>query len=349
VVRVDDSAGSASLALEYVVNGPNWEPTYDVRAFPERDELSITYGAIVSQNSGEDWMGVRLSLSTAPVHSGGDAPEVQPRYVSLWVPPPPPIMRKSGASAAGIGRFDVEEAAMQAAMAPAPECEPVAKKKAVAIEAAEVRSGAVSAEFVVAGGVDIPSGGAPANVTIAEFPLPAEFSRVAVPSMEERVYLSAKAKNASEYPMLAGRAFVFLEGAFVAESSLDFTPVGAEFDVSLGVDASVSIEYRVVRDFGSVGGFVAKREKVAFERLIVIENRSRKPVRLKVEDSVPIPGNQDIIVKLEEPAYRKDTPELSQDERGILAWRLEVAAGQKLQLPFKYSVEKPQGARLEWR
>ena len=79
-IRLARSAGATgprSLVLEYMVPGAKWAPAYTVtfdRAFAR---ATVAVRAVVAQRSGEDWRGVRLTLSTADVQRWTELPELQ--------------------------------------------------------------------------------------------------------------------------------------------------------------------------------------------------------------------------------------------------------------------------------
>lgn len=73
-------AGTEKIDLTYVVPGVTWTPMYDVRIDSGKNEALVTYQALVTQRTGEDWTNVQLSLSTAqPASQGG------PLQLSPWL------------------------------------------------------------------------------------------------------------------------------------------------------------------------------------------------------------------------------------------------------------------------
>ena len=58
------------LLLTYIVSNASWTPSYDVRINSEKNSLQLVYFAEVKQSSGEDWIDVDLTLSTANPASG---------------------------------------------------------------------------------------------------------------------------------------------------------------------------------------------------------------------------------------------------------------------------------------
>ncbi|WP_419701264.1 mucoidy inhibitor MuiA family protein [Mucilaginibacter sp. NFX135] len=77
------SALQSTFTLNYVVQNASWYPTYDIRAKDVNSPISITYKANVSQQSGEDWKNIKVTLSTGNPTISGNKPELTPNYLSL--------------------------------------------------------------------------------------------------------------------------------------------------------------------------------------------------------------------------------------------------------------------------
>ncbi|HEX3386172.1 MAG TPA: mucoidy inhibitor MuiA family protein, partial [Mucilaginibacter sp.] len=71
------------FTLNYVVHNASWFPTYDIRAKNINSPISISYKANVSQQSGEDWKNIRLTLSTGNPTVSGNKPELSPYYLGF--------------------------------------------------------------------------------------------------------------------------------------------------------------------------------------------------------------------------------------------------------------------------
>ena len=78
------------FTLSYVVNNAGWFPTYDIRAKNVNSPISISYKANVSQQTGEDWNNVKLTLSTGNPTVSGSKPELEPYYLSFGMYTTPP-------------------------------------------------------------------------------------------------------------------------------------------------------------------------------------------------------------------------------------------------------------------
>ncbi|CAN5271057.1 DUF4139 domain-containing protein [soil metagenome] len=84
LVTVSSKSVLRSLfTLSYVVHNAGWYPTYDIRAKNVNSPISITYKANVSQQCGEDWKDIKLTLSTGNPTVSGNKPELSPDYLGL--------------------------------------------------------------------------------------------------------------------------------------------------------------------------------------------------------------------------------------------------------------------------
>jgi hypothetical protein len=86
------------LALEYQVPGARWAPSYTLRLAQAAQPAVLQLRANIAQQSGEDWTGVQLALSTASLSRRADAPELKALKIgrrqdappkSGWREPPP--------------------------------------------------------------------------------------------------------------------------------------------------------------------------------------------------------------------------------------------------------------------
>ena len=345
-------AGPQEFELTYVVAGPSWSPHYDVRADTVAKKLTVAYQAQVRQRTGEDWLGVSLRLSTAQPGVGGREPELAPWALYKAEPVVATgavvLMDESGLAAAAkptaatATRRSLAKQAAQTADAgiaspPAP------ATRAMEVASATVQAGATAALFQVPRAYDIPSDPKSVKVALTEQTFFASFRHSCVPKLSPNVYLKAQAVNASDYPFLPGPTAVFLDGAYVAAASMDLVPAGQEFVTFLGVDQTVKVERRVLARREEVTGvFGKKTHRTVHDLLFKVTNGKQADIDLAVGDQLPLSNHDAIKVVLEEPRYEKDTEALKLNEQKFLEWRLRLGAGDKLDLPFRFAVERPE-------
>lgn len=73
----------ADLKVKYVVQEARWFPSYDIRAINIKSPVAITYKANVSQQSGEDWENVDLTISSGNPTEVGARPIIKPWYLGF--------------------------------------------------------------------------------------------------------------------------------------------------------------------------------------------------------------------------------------------------------------------------
>ncbi|RYY33020.1 MAG: mucoidy inhibitor MuiA family protein, partial [Sphingobacteriaceae bacterium] len=83
LVTISSKAALQSVfTLNYVVKNAAWYPTYDIRTKNVNSPINITYKANVSQQCGEEWKNVKLTLSTGNPTVGGSKPELNPYFLN---------------------------------------------------------------------------------------------------------------------------------------------------------------------------------------------------------------------------------------------------------------------------
>jgi Domain of unknown function (DUF4139)/N-terminal domain of unknown function (DUF4140) len=76
VIVVDKGEAAGKVRLNYLVTAATWRPQYRFRAGAEKDPVQLEYLAAIEQQSGEDWTGVDMTLSTAQPQLNATPPEL---------------------------------------------------------------------------------------------------------------------------------------------------------------------------------------------------------------------------------------------------------------------------------
>lgn len=349
VVEVDleaAKAGKATLKLSYIVRGPKWIPTYDVRVDTETREMEVKYFALVRQSTGEDWTDVALKLSTANPGLGGQHPELEPWRISIRQSQQ--MKGKSEAMHYGIGRKAYSSTSNLYGSDSDKEFILAADEPVAAVQLRETlttRQGA-SVVFEVKGGSSIESDNVEHRVAVASVLLPAHFRYSAVPKVDPYAYLKAKAENTGMHPFLEGKANIYLDGSYVATSLLEAVEPGEDFWVFLGVDESMKVEHKLIKRYQSSEGFRGKTVRHTFEYMMTVKNTHSVKEEVIVWDHLPISSSEGLEVKLLEPQYSKDTDSLKVDDEQRISWFQTLEPGAELQLPFSFYVEAPKDMKI---
>ncbi len=344
-VRVSAAqAGHLALVLSYAVPGASWMPGYDARGQSAERTVALGYFGLVRQSTGEDWKDVSLTLSTAQPSLGGAAPVLNAWNLDVWLPRPVPMAaaveqyrteqnrdRVAKASTGALAGMNMQRFTDKVSEAPAP------VELAADAATASVAAGATSAVFQIATPATIPSDNAPQKIPITTARLAAAFEYLTVPKRQPTAYLTSKVVNASDYPLLAGAMNVFLDGTFVATSTLRSVMPGEKFDLALGADEGISVKHKRVQKFTEDTGLTNSGKRLTYEYLITVQNHKKLAERVIVVDQLPLSHHEKIVVKqlAPNPAELKPTPE------GALKWSLDLAPGEKRELTVRFTIDYP--------
>ena len=339
-VRIDTSAaGALTLSLSYAVPGASWSPSYDARVNSNEKSIALSYLGIVRQNTGEDWKDIALTLSTARPGLGGAAPEQRPWVVDVFQPRPMPM-----SAVQSIGSMNDLRVERSRPNAPAVRGGAMKAEAADALQLADaqiaqatVDTTATSASFKVATPASIPSDNSPQKIPITTAVLAALPEYLTTPKLQAAAFLTAKATNSSEYPLLAGTMSVFLDGTFVATSSLRTVMPGEKFDLALGVDEGISVKHKRVQRFTEDTGLTNSGKRITYEYLLTIQNNKKIAARVVVTDQLPVSRHEKIVVKQLAP----DAKEIKPTSEGTLKWTLELKPAEKRDLALKFSIDHP--------
>jgi uncharacterized protein (TIGR02231 family) len=325
------------LILSYVVMNASWRPIYDLRLNSEEKKFVVGYNAVITQKTGEKWENVKLKLSTARPNISATQPQLSTWFINVFYPSPPsPKMKKELSyrsampmSMKSMSVSDESEEYLAAEESPMPVVE------------AQIESGASAVSFTIPGTHSVNDNNEEHKVSISNLTFDAILDYNAVPKFSTFAYLTATSTNNSEFPMLAGDANIFLDNNFVTNSYIKLVAPNQEFKISLGIDESVQIDYKLVNKFSKDEGLFSKKNKIVYEYKTEIKNNKKIECLIKVKDQIPVSQNQEIKIELLDPKYKEDTANLKKTDDGIIEWNHKINPGEKVVIGLKFSVEYP--------
>lgn len=332
--------GDFEAELSYTLKNASWKPLYDLRfweatAEGEKPRLEASYLGQVQQNTGEDWQEVRLTLSTARPAVSGRLPELNPWYVDIYTPPPPPRIEQAKQVTPMMERA-FAGAVAEAAPAPAQALQAEAAPAMAAVD-----SSGLAVTYQIAGRTTIPADGQVHKATIAVYELEPEMDYLAAPKLADLVYRRAQVTNSTQAVFMPGRASVFAGDEFVGPTQLAHIAPQESFELALGVDDRIKIKRELVaREVDK--SFVGDRRRLHYGYQIEVENLRPVTEKVVVRDHYPLPRHEQIKVKLNEVRPEPDEA----DEMHRLEWRLTLPAGGKETIRFDVQVEHPRSVKL---
>lgn len=339
-VRIDlssEAATSATFRVSYTVRDARWIPIYDARldtgSKDRKPALEVVRRAEIIQRTGEDWADVTLAVSSVRTARGGSAPNLSTLLVNYPQPAPQvsSIMPVSPMTAAP-GR-QVRSAGLESSKA-ADVAAPAEERSAV------METGGFQAVFRIPGRISLGAGEGARSLRIASVSASPDLLVRAAPSVSDTAFLEASFKQNEEAPLLPGRVSLYRDGVFVGRGQMPLSPKDETVRLGFGVDEQVKVTRIVARKNESASGIISSSKVDEREFRVTMRNGHAAPVRMTIEDQLPVSENADIQVEMlssSTPPTQRD----ARDQRGVLAWTQEVAAGETKEIKFGWRVKWP--------
>jgi uncharacterized protein (TIGR02231 family) len=345
-VRIDlasDAAASATFRVTYTVPGARWAPLYDARldsgAKDRKPSLELVRRAEIVQASGEDWNDVALAVSTVRTARGGNAPELTPlvvRYEQPQPPAPPPAASPYAPSS----RLQQDKTAKGGAAVRGH----VSMAGAIAAKEneAELETGGFQAVFRVPGRVSVAANEGAKSFRIATATIAPDLLVRTTPALDPAAYLEADFKQAEEAPLLPGRIALYRDGVFVGRGRMVLTAKDETVRLGFGIDDQIKVARALVRKNEGSTGLISTSKTDEREFKITVRNGHATPIRVTVEDQLPVSEIDDVKVDML-PSTTPPTERDTRDRRGILGWSFVDAPGEMREITLGWSVRWPAG------
>jgi uncharacterized protein (TIGR02231 family) len=341
VIVVDKAhLAPGKVKLNYLVGAANWRPLYKLHAGADKDPVQVEYLASVEQQSGEDWSGVNLVLSTAQPMLNAAPPDLFALDISIVGPGQPAIPNLSQLDSLRASRDLRQKAQQELNRADAPQAggylnaaaaseqwaELLAKQDADPSSLATAKDGP-SVAFHLQTRFTVPSRNDQQLVEVTRLELPPAWFYKTVPILSPHVYRLATLANKSKYVILPGDATMYLGADFVGRMNLPLVAIGEEFTAGFGVDPQIQVDRQLVDKTHSIQG---GNQVQTYDYRIRVSSFKETPAIVQVWDRLPKAENETVDVQLvhatpelsTDPAYlRNDRP------KNLLRWNLSLAAG----------------------
>jgi uncharacterized protein (TIGR02231 family) len=336
-------ATTVELDLSYVVSDCGWSPVYDIKTNGLSDKIDLLYRAMAYNNTGIDWVNVKLMLSTADPMQSARQPVMLP-----W--------RLSDAAMAQIqnNRYN-EYQQMAAPSMPSAgylndavnhDLNPTSGTtitggtgSTIVMETVDVPE--MSTDFPIEELYTIPADRKPYSIDIKSFTLDASFQHYAVPKMEKDVFLMASIVGWERLDLIAGPVYLYNEGRYQGESYLDTRNLEDTLKISLGIDQKVVLT-RTKKDELNSRQVLGNYKKANLSWDINIRNNHTHPIQIIIFDQIPLSEDKEVTVSL-----NNDGGATLNAVTGELKWDLKLGASEKKTVNFSYQVKYPKNRTFD--
>ncbi|CAF1938149.1 unnamed protein product [Rotaria magnacalcarata] len=161
--------------------------------------------------------------------------------------------------------------------------------------------------------------GKPHRVTIGVLDFNSKLIYTIIPKLSIHAYLNVSTINTSGEQLVVGSAVIFMDNNFLTHSSIGNICMGGKFDLPLGPDAGIKVDYQPTRKIIDTQGIVCVYDQIP--RSLV--------EKIKVKLVVP-----DLRMKEPIPSYY-----VTLNDANSLYWKCIIQAGSECQLPLEYTLE----------
>ena len=324
--------GEMTFQLSYLVSGIHWTPSYDARLDEKAGRISLGYFGDLTQQTGEDWKDVALSLSTAVPQINAAVPVLEPWILTDRIPQ---LENTTATTAAPEAKSSGEERAVS-------ELEDRASSDTDASFAeSDVQTQGLSVLFAIPQRVSIESAPQARRVAIATRSFKYEPQYHVVPKISPQVYLKARFRNTDDLPLLAGQIRNYVDQDYTGTSQLQLVRPNEEASLNFGVDANIRVTRKQGVEKTTLEGLMRDIRRRVMSYDIEVWNFKNQPVQVVVWDHLPLAQNEEIrmnVLQLQ-PAPTEKTKD------NLLRWVLDLKPQEKRKISVSYAVEHP--AKLE--
>jgi uncharacterized protein (TIGR02231 family) len=326
---------NGKLFFSYVVSNAGWYPSYDVRVDDINKPVMIFYKANVYQNTGVAWKDVQLSFSNATPWVAGNVPVLNPWFIDFYTPVNyTPITIRGMASGAMKGE------AAPLMVQEMPERKSALKDVAAAPVMVGKKVGEMSVTFDVSVPYSIPSDGKAQIIEIQRTTTPADYKYITIPKLSQTAYLTGNITDWAKQSLLSGEATLYFENTFVGKSYLNVNQLTDTLVISLGTDNSILVKREKRKDF-TTRKVIGSNKTETYSFLLTIRNNKPNPIKITVNDQIPVSSNSSIVV---------EATELSggnlNAETGTVKWDIDLKPQEKRELILSYSVKYPKNQNI---
>jgi uncharacterized protein (TIGR02231 family) len=340
-----DAAREASVTLAYMLPGATWEPLHEVRAANGANAVGLASFGVVTQTTGEDWDNVAVSLSTQRPTDTIRIPELEALLLGsgralAW--------RQSGAGETfktATAQFEAQSVAGNelfniGRLAAGDFARNYEQQKARQSRVTEVfqsiqQQRGTTAHFIALGPQTIRTDGRPVRVPIGAAQLAASPRIMAAPELSLNATHIVELTNAGRQPLLPGRVLLYVDGAFLGTTDMEFVAQGESFPMFLGVADEIKLSRSLDRKRSSLS-WSGRRARMQVSFVVSAENLSERPVTLQLADRVPVSETEEIRV-----VSVRVAPEGRPDPKGLIKWELTLSPKQTREFRIEYTLDYP--------
>lgn len=337
-----EAAGLVELTLSYQVNGASWSPVYDARLDTKTGALEIIQYGSVTQNTGENWEGIDLTLSTAQPQRGATVPELKPMWVNLdrLVT----LSSYNGNSTRGSGGV-AGVASLKAADFSTDEVSatsPAYIRRELKQRDAQIDASGFVVEYIIPGESSVASDGSESKLYIGKFAHETVLKTHIKPQVTDKAYLVAHGEIKGEATLLSGPVNLFRDNAFIGRTQFAMLNPGQEVELSFGINDQIEVDRKLIKDEVSESGMFVGSKVIERTYSTSVKNLRNQSVSIVLDEVVPAPQDKkvefEILADATSAGYEKDADKFS----GLLRWEFDLEPNKDQDVELSWRIKWPE-------
>jgi uncharacterized protein (TIGR02231 family) len=362
IVLIDvDNNTDISGTLKYLVSDCGWAATYDLSATDLNQPINLKYKAQVYNNTGNDWKNVALTLSTSDPLLSAASPILNPFYLRYGEQADyskksyvQPVQQKADYRNQVMNEINMaNQRAYDNYVLDQKETENSAGffssdkfsgknegKKVSTVAMKQIEISDLNAEFVIAHAFSCPTDAKPYIVEIKEINMPATFTHVSIPKLDQGSFLLANIVGWQDLDLIPGPTNVYFAGNYVGVSEINTNNVDDTLSLSFGRDSKIQV-LRKLKSEMTTKKISGSTKKDTYFYDIQVRNNRTVPVKINVFDQIPLSNSSEITVTVETIGTGK-----KDDLTGEVSYMITLQPGETVNLELGYSVKYPKNAKV---
>ncbi|HLP53900.1 MAG TPA: mucoidy inhibitor MuiA family protein [Fluviicola sp.] len=351
--------------LKYQVSDCGWAASYDLSATDLNQPISLKYKAQVYNNTGNEWKDVQLTLSTGDPRLSAAHPTMSTWYLdytsqvsqqqTYYEPKKAQydyrVQAENEINLANQRAYDnymldKDEEVNQRYARNSMEWSAISSGKnpmSNPVQIKQIEVSELTAEFLIPNPFSCPSDSRPYTVEIKEMSIPATFTHVSVPKLDQGAFLIANIVGWQDLDLIPGPTNVYFAGNYVGVSEINTRNVSDTLALSFGRDTKIQVARKLKSEM-STQRVSGNTRKDTYVYDVVLRNNRNVAVKVDVYDQIPVSRNSEITVSVDEIGNGK-----KDDATGEVKWEVTIPPGETVNLQIGYSVKYPKNAKVQMK
>ena len=306
------------IQLDYLLGNACWRPAHRLEQIDD-SQVIFSIGAMVWQNTGEDWKDAKLHFSTERSSLGTKAPPLTLDQLSLMETSKEIIIEEREQEVHQTGG-DIKSISKMPGIDDGGEIRTLVAPKPEAT---------------------IPSDGKPYFIEIETFSSGSKKEYLVISDQCPAAIIKTTQSNTSKLPILPGPVELLKNGGYIGRSKIDFISTQESFEIGWGAHPDIRI-HRAERTKKEKTSFLKSKNVKTHTIELYLSNIGEESHTLHCIERIPVSELSQ--VQVSEPNTKKikdKVEELKQDkENGFLSWDLKLPPQGNILLSYHYQISK---------